>query len=57
MNHRKLLETFYRKLQIDGELLGAARPTAVNLRWAVGEMLNRYKLFAATGTSRCGMPL
>ena len=23
-------ETFYRKLQIDGELLGAARPTAVN---------------------------
>ena len=43
-------ETFYRKLQIDGELLGAARPTAVNLRWAVGEMLNRYKLFAATGT-------
>ena len=22
-------------MQIDGELLGAARPTAVNLRWAV----------------------
>ena len=32
-------ETFYRKLQIDSELLGAARPTAVNLRWAVGEMM------------------
>ena len=28
-------EAFYRKLQIDGELLRAARPTAVNLRWAV----------------------
>ena len=28
-------ETFYRKLQIDSELLGAARPTAVNLRWAL----------------------
>ena len=27
-------EAFYRKLQIDGELLGVARPTAVNLRWA-----------------------
>ncbi len=36
-------ETFYRKLQIDGELLGAARPTAVNLRWAVGEMLDTAK--------------
>ena len=36
-------ETFYRKLQIDGELLGAARPTAVNLRWAVGEMLGAAK--------------
>lgn len=36
-------ETFYRKLQIDGELLGAARPTAVNLRWAVGEMLDAAK--------------
>ena len=32
-------ETLYRKLQIDGELLGAARPTAVNLRWALGEMM------------------
>ena len=32
-------ETFYRKLQVDSELLGAARPTAVNLRWAVGEMM------------------
>ena len=30
---------FYRKLQIAGEVLGAARPTAVNLRWAVEEML------------------
>ena len=30
-------------LQIDGELLGAARPTAVNLRWAVGEMLDAAK--------------
>lgn len=36
-------ETFYRKLQIDGELLGAARPTAVNFRWAVGEMLDTAK--------------
>ena len=36
-------ETFYRKLQIDGELLGAARPTAVNLRLAVGEMLDTAK--------------
>ena len=36
-------ETFYRKLRIDGELLGAARPTAVNLRWAVGEMLDAAK--------------
>lgn len=36
-------ETFYRKLQIDGELLGAARPTAVNLCWAVGEMLDAAK--------------
>ena len=36
-------ETFYRKLQIDGELLGAARPTSVNLRWAVGEMLDTAK--------------
>ena len=36
-------ETFYRKLQIDGELLGAARPTAVNLRWAVEEMLDTAK--------------
>ena len=36
-------ETFYRKLQIDGELLGVARPTAVNLRWAVGEMLDTAK--------------
>ena len=27
----------------DGELLGAARPTAVNLRWAVGEMLDTAK--------------
>ena len=36
-------ETFYRKLQIDGELLGAARPTAVNLHWAVGEMLDAAK--------------
>ena len=36
-------ETFYRKLQVDGELLGAARPTAVNLRWAVGEMLDTAK--------------
>lgn len=36
-------ETFYRKLQIDGELLGAARPTAVNLRRAVGEMLDTAK--------------
>lgn len=36
-------ETFYRKLQIDGELLGAARLTAVNLRWAVGEMLDTAK--------------
>lgn len=36
-------ETFYRKLQIDGELLGVARPTAVNLRWAVGEMLDAAK--------------
>ena len=35
--------TFYRKLQNDGELLGAARPTAVNLRWAVGEMLDAAK--------------
>ena len=34
-------ETFYRKLQIDGELLGAARPTAVNLRWALERMLAR----------------
>ena len=36
-------ETFYRKLQIDGELLGSARPTAVNLRWAVGEMMKTAK--------------
>lgn len=36
-------ETFYRKLRIDGELLGVARPTAVNLRWAVGEMLDTAK--------------
>ena len=36
-------ETFYRKLRIDGELLGAARPTAVNRRWAVGEMLDTAK--------------
>ena len=36
-------ETFYRKLRIDGELLGAARPTAVNLRWTVGEMLDTAK--------------
>ena len=36
-------ETLYRKLQIDGELLGAARPTAVNLRWAVGEMMKTAK--------------
>ena len=36
-------ETFYRKLQIDGELLRAARPTAVNLSWAVGEMLDTAK--------------
>ena len=36
-------ETFYRKLQIDGELLGVARPTAVNLRWAVEEMLDTAK--------------
>ena len=36
-------EAFYRKLQIDGELLGAARPTAVNLRWAVGEVLDAAK--------------
>ncbi len=27
----------------NGELLGAARPTAVNLRWAVGEMLDTAK--------------
>ena len=31
-------ETFYRKLQIDGELLGAARPTAVNLSWVLTRM-------------------
>ena len=37
-------ETLYRKLQIDGELLGAARPTAVNLRWAVGEMMKTAKV-------------
>ena len=36
-------ETFYRKLQIDSELLGVARPTAVNLRWAVGEMMAAAK--------------
>ena len=36
-------ETFYRKLQINSELLGAARPTAVNLRWAVGEMMAAAK--------------
>ena len=36
-------EAFYRKLQIDGELLGSARPTAVNLRWAVGEMMAAAK--------------
>lgn len=36
-------ETLYRKLQIDGELLGAARPTAVNLHWAVGEMMKTAK--------------
>ena len=36
-------EAFYRKLQIVGELLGVARPTAVNLRWAVGEMLDTAK--------------
>ena len=36
-------ETFCRKLQIDSELLGAARPTAVNLRWAVGEMMAAAK--------------
>ena len=43
-------EAFYRKLQIDGELLrewaaglAATRPTAVNLRWAVGEMLDAAK--------------
>ena len=30
-------------MQIDGELLGSARPTAVNLRWAVGEMLDAAK--------------
>ena len=36
-------EAFYRKLQIDGELLGVARPTAVNLRWVVGEMLDTAK--------------
>ena len=36
-------ETFYRKLRSDGERLGAARPTAVNLRWAVGEMLDTAK--------------
>ena len=36
-------ETFYRKLQVDSELLGAARPTAVNLRWAVGEMMTAAK--------------
>ena len=36
-------ETFYRKLQIDGELLGSARPTAVTLRWAVEEMLDTAK--------------
>ena len=36
-------EIFYRKLQIDSELLGAARPTAVNLRWAVGEMMAAAK--------------
>ena len=36
-------ETFYRKLQIDSELLGAARPTAVNLRWAVGEVMAAAK--------------
>ena len=30
-------------MQIEGELLGAARPTAVNLRWAVGEMLDTAK--------------
>ena len=40
-------ETFYRKLQIDGELLGAARPTAVNLRWAVGEMMKTAKAHLA----------
>ena len=28
-------EVFLRKLSVDAELLGAARPTAVNLRWAL----------------------
>ena len=32
-------EVFLRKLSVDAELLGAARPTAVNLRWALGEMM------------------
>ena len=49
-------ETLYRKLQIDGELLGAARPTAVNLRWAVGEMMKTAKahLKDDRATSRYG---
>ena len=36
-------EVFLRKLSVDAELLGAARPTAVNLRWAVGEMMAAAK--------------
>lgn len=36
-------QTFYQKLSICGELLGSARPTAVNLRWAVGELLKTAK--------------
>lgn len=49
-------ETFYRKLQIDGELLGAARPTAVNLRWAVGEMLDAAKAHLRMTGRNCWRP-
>ena len=39
-------EVFLRKLSVDAELLGAARPTAVNLRWALGEMMKTAQCYS-----------
>lgn len=35
--------TFQKQLQIAAERLNSSRPTAVNLSWAIGRMLNRFE--------------